>query len=393
MQRGEFPQQFFSPLVLHHGGLENNAHDLISPRVLPRIEHAALAQTELLVVLRAGWNLEQRPGVDGGDADLGSEPRLGHRQRHGDENVVAFPHKQRMGFHVGGDVEVAGWRADGAGVALAGHAQTRAVARSGGDAHIHRFRVRQAAVAAAGGARILQPAFAVAAGAGEIELHVAGHLRYIAGTVALRAGDGAGFVAARAHAGRALLVAGDFDARPGPANDLPEADVEAVFEIGALLRLDVVLGLTSFAAAEELAEDVFERSAAASARACSATTAAAAAPRGFFLRVTEHFGKVEAAEIHVGMAPAGAASTRARARAGKSVLGIEADLIVHLAFFGLAQDVVGFLHILEAVFSGLVSRGEIGRILAGELPVGFADVLYRGTSRDAQRLVIIVFWR
>ncbi len=80
-----------------------------------------------------------------------------------------------------------------------------------------------AAIAVASGAGVLKAAFAVAARAGEIELHIARHLGYIAGAVALRTGDGAGFVAASAMAGGALFVAGDFDLGLRAADGLPEA--------------------------------------------------------------------------------------------------------------------------------------------------------------------------
>ncbi len=107
-------------------------------------------------------------------------------------------------------------------------------------------------------AGVLKPAFAAAARAGQIELHVPRHLLHVAGSVALRAGDRTGFVAARAVALRALFVAGDFDLGLRAADGLPEADVEAVFEVGALFGLVFGFSRLGAAAAEKLAEDVLE---------------------------------------------------------------------------------------------------------------------------------------
>ena len=42
-----------------------------------------------------------------------------------------------------------------------------------------------------------------------------------------------------------------------------------------------------------------------------------------------------------------------------AVLRIEAELIVHLALLGVAQNVVGFLNVLEALLGGLVARIQI----------------------------------
>jgi hypothetical protein len=64
-----------------------------------------------------------------------------------------------------------------------------------------------------------------------------------------------------------------------------------------------------------------------------------------------------------------------------------------MALFRIAQDVVGFLHVLEAVFGGLIARIQIRMIFAREFPVGFADLVFRGAAGDAERLIVIVFWR
>ena len=76
---------------------------------------------------------------------------------------------------------------------------------------------------------------------------------------------------------------------------------------------------------------------------------------------------------------------------GEAGIGIEADLIVHRPLLRIAQNVIGFLHVLEAIFGGFVAGVEIGVIFAGELPVGFADLVLRGAAFDAEGFVIVVF--
>ena len=179
-----------------------------------------------------------------------------------------------MLFHFGGDVEIARGAAHGAGIAFAGHAQPRSVPRAGRNAHFHRLRVRHAAIAAAGGAGVVQLARAAAARAGQVEPHGAGHLDNLAGAFALRAGHFARARRARAVAGRADLVARDVQARLGAADGLPEVDVQHVFEIVAFFRLRL-LRLPLAAAVEELRKDIAE---AAAIRCCAGRRAACARP-------------------------------------------------------------------------------------------------------------------
>jgi hypothetical protein len=70
----------------------------------------------------------------------------------------------------------------------------------------------------------------------------------------------------------------------------------------------------------------------------------------------------------------------------EAAVGIKADLIVHLALFGIAQNVIRFLHVLEAVFGGLVAGVEVGVVLAREFPVGLPDVIF-----DALRATLSVW--
>ena len=116
----------------------------------------------------------------------------------------------------------------------------------------------------ASGAGIAQAALAVAARAGEAELHRARHLLDVAGAIALRANRRCAAHRAAAVASLADFLARDVEPDLRPADGLPEIDVEAVFEIRAFFRSAI---RPFFAAvAEKLAENV-----AKSARAGPAT--------------------------------------------------------------------------------------------------------------------------
>ena len=78
---------------------------------------------------------------------------------------------------------------------------------------------------------------------------------------------------------------------------------------------------------------------------------------------------------------------------GIAVLGIEAELIVHLALLGVAQNVVGFLDIFKALFRRFVARIQIGMILARQTPVRLADSSSEASARHSQRFVIVLFWK
>src|ERR1700674_5233685 len=69
----------------------------------------------------------------------------------------------------------------------------------------------------------------------------------------------------------------------------------------------------------------------------------------------------------------------------------EAELIVHLAFFGVGEDVVSFLHLLELFFRGFIAGIQVGVIFAGELSVSLPDFFLRGLARDAQQIVVVLF--
>src|SRR5262249_13230222 len=73
-----------------------------------------------------------------------------------------------------------------------------------------------------------------------------------------------------------------------------------------------------------------------------------------------------------------------------AAIGVEAELIVHLALFGVAENVEGFLDVFEFFFGGFVAGVDVGVVFAGELLVGTADLVGRGLSRDGSGFVISV---
>ena len=66
--------------------------------------------------------------------------------------------------------------------------------------------------------------------------------------------------------------------------------------------------------------------------------------------------------------------------AGRDVVGIETVLIVDLALLGIAQDIVGFLNLLEAILGRFVAGIQIRMILARQLAVGLADLVFLGSA-------------
>ena len=104
------------------------------------------------------------------------------------------------------------------------------------------------------------------------------------------------------------------------AHCFPEIDFDLVFEIVAPLRLgDSRLGART---TEELAEQVPE--------ACAAGPA-----------------EIEPSEIEMDSSGSGA---RAGRRAALVILGVEAELVVHLTLLAVGEYVIGFLNLLELLF-------------------------------------------
>ena len=160
------------------------------------------------------------------------------------------------------------------------------------------------------------------------------------------------------------------------ANGLPEIHVQAVFQVGAFFGSARRLGAAA-PTAEELAEDVAKR-----ARSGVVLSGRAARALVHVLR------EIESAEAH--------ARLRSRARpasrtTGRNVIGIKSVLIVDLPLLRIAQNVVGFLNFLEALFGRFVAGIQVGMILARQPAIRLANLVFFGVARHSQRLVVIVF--
>src|ERR1019366_2814305 len=249
---------------------------------------------------------------------------------HGDLNIVAFATEEWMRFHFGSDVQIARGSAHGAGIAFAWNAQARTVAGAWRNADFHALRVGDASLAAATRTGVAQLAGTAASRATEVELHGAGHLADVSRTFALLAGGLAGAGGTGTAAGIADVVARDIDARLGAFDGLPEVDIHDVLEVAALFGFDVG-GFV--ATAEELREDVAETAGAGFVTAAAGGRAA---------RSGRHIGEVETAEIEMGTGLPTASRATWRAGAGKTVLGIKAELVVHGTLLGVTEHVVGF---------------------------------------------------
>jgi hypothetical protein len=182
-------------------------------------------------------------------------------------------------------------------------------------------------------------------------------------------------------AGSADFLAVDIQTDLRAANGLPEAHVQCVLEVGAALRLRGVL-LAS--ASEKLPEQIVKAAAKTGlAPASVLPPPVAVRPGGEVIRKNQSRQN-----------PCwDSADTRPRLQdpRRKAGLGIEADLVVHLALLGVAEDVVSFLHLLEALLGGFVARIQIWMELTGETAPSFADLFRAGFPRHTQQFVIVLF--
>ena len=85
--------------------------------------------------------------------------------------------------------------------------------------------------------------------------------------------------------------------------------------------------------------------------------------------------------------PSPPSSTRRESVAG--MLPVGTILVVLLPLFGIAQDLVSLVDLLELLLGGLLVLGQIGVMLAGKLAEGTLDLVSRGGFGDPQGLVII----
>src|SRR5262249_22605430 len=149
--------------------------------------HPFFAQPQFLPALRAGRNAKLRTAIDGGHFDARAQSRLPCSHRDGHVDVVAIAAKHRMLSDTNDDEEIAGRPTVGAGVALAGDANTLAVARTGFHAHLERLGPLHQAFAMTHRADALRFSRAAAPRTGGVELHAAAGLRGVATAPAIRA--------------------------------------------------------------------------------------------------------------------------------------------------------------------------------------------------------------
>src|SRR5262249_17326930 len=89
----------------------------------------------------------------------------------------------------------------------------------------------------------------------------------------------------------------------------------------------------------------------------------------------------EVFQINVSLKASSAHSAPIRRRREiRAVFPIRPELVVFLALFGIAQNLVGFLYFFEFFFGLLVVRVEVRMIFAGEFAVRLFDfVVFRGS--------------
>src|SRR5262249_58297152 len=173
---------------------------------------------------------------DGWHLDLGAQrgfPR-GHRDSHVD--IVAVAMKHRMVSGANDDIEIARRTTIRPGIALAGEANTLAVAGSRLYPDLERLRALHQALAVTGRANALRFTSAAAARARRVEFHPAAGLRDLTFAAALGTGS------RRAHHAFASAIATDVQARDVELHDraadrIPEPSIALLLEVSAVLRL------------------------------------------------------------------------------------------------------------------------------------------------------------
>ena len=169
----------------------------------------------------------------------------------------------------------------------------------------------------------------------------------------------------------------------GALNRLPEADVHLVFKIAARFLLE--FGFAASAATKHRGENVLESAATAGTPACCPGSVGEVA-------------EVEAAEVERNPLPSclraafGRTATSACVglrRCGIDVVRVEAELVVDLALFRIAKNVVGFGERFELLLCGLVAGVHVRMVLARKFAEGLADLLRRSRLLHSENRVIV----
>src|SRR5579863_4889183 len=393
IQLGKLAQQFFRLLIPRHRHGYFDFNNLIAAdAIFCGRGHAFFSQSKFLPGLRSRRNPEHSTAIDRRDFDLRSQRRFSRGDRHSELDVIPLAVKHRVVAGADDDVQIAAWTAAKSRVTFPAQPDALAIASPGLDPHFERFGAlyRTFAMADRAGGNVL--AGSVAAGAGNVELHTPALLRDLSGAVALGALPRR-FNVAFSVTVSAYIAASYVQAHHAAPNRRPEGNVDLVFKIRTRFGT-FVHGCA--ASAEDAGKDVFETAAAAAA------CARLPRPPAF-----EHVGKIKPFKVKGNflarrpwLARRNAAARKSAAGPGASVgLGgrrinivrVKTNLIVDFALLGIAQNIIGFRHRLELLFSHLVARVDVGMVLASKLAESLANVLSRGRLLYSEQLVIVFF--
>lgn len=107
----------------------------------------------------------------------------------------------------------------------------------------------------------------------------------------------------------------------------------------------------------------------------------------------EEVAEASASEVEVlgfGLRAAGLPGLRRVRLVGGGVLPAGAELVVLAAFFGVAQDFVGFVDFFELGFGGGFVGGDVGVVFAGEFAEGLFDFVLGRLSGHAEGGVVVL---
>ena len=289
-----------------------------------------------------------------GHLDLPAQRRSDHADRRGAMQVVAVTFEDFVLLDADLDVQIAGWPAIRAGLAIAGRADAHALVDPGRNLDFECLGLLDAALAAAGGARLGNDLASAAAGrAGLLDAEEALTHRDRTRTIAAAAHLGAGpWLGTAALAGFAALVGWNADLRVLASGSFFQRDLHLVGQITAAEHL---LATTAAALATAATEDVPED-------------------------VAEGLGEA----THI-------VATRAETASHVRVDARMAVLVVGGALLRVGEHLVGLLGLLELLFRLLrvVPLVAVRVVLHRQLAIGLLDVFIGGVLRHAQNFVVI----
>jgi len=208
MQLGELPQQLLRALSCTTGSSPPPAQSW-SPRLFLRALKTPRSRRRNFCSFCCPVESSAASSRRCRNFDLGSQAGFRHCDRHLENDVVAFAPEPADALHVRRDVEIPAAR-PWSGIAFSGPQQTRPILRSRRKRHFDGLFVRPCGPSPwQTGPGVLMRPRPSQRGHVRLNFMLPVHLALsFAVAIALRAGDGAGFAAARAAAGEAGLVAG-----------------------------------------------------------------------------------------------------------------------------------------------------------------------------------------